>query len=136
MNFNVRDIKEDDMPEIIRWFIDRKWPMPAVDGVGPKVGALAEKDGVIYACIYSYITGTSVAYLEWPGTNPDLPIEQTMKAFDEIIFHYQKMCGFSEPKVRVLCLTTQSAPLAERFKKHGFKVKDNFYRATWILKDQ
>lgn len=135
MNFNVRDIREDDLPEIIRWFIERKWPMPAVRGVGPKIGALAEKNGVIYACIYSYITGTSVAYLEWPGTNPDLPNDQVMPAFDELIYHFKKMCEVSEPKVRVLCLTTQSKALAERFKKYGFKIDEEFYRATWTLKE-
>lgn len=135
MNFNVREIADEDMPEIIRWFDDRRWPMPVVEGSGPKIGALAEKNGIIYACIYSYITGTSVAYLEWPGTNPDVPIDQAMSAFDEIIFHFKKMSELSTPKVRVLCLMTQSEPLAKRFRKHGFKVESKYHRAVWTLKE-
>lgn len=135
MNFNIRDIREDDMPEIFRWFSERHWPMPPVEGVGPRIGVLAEKNGIIYACIYSYITGTAVSYLEWPGTNPDVPMGQQMAAFDEIIHHFKKMCEVSNPKIRVLRLTTQSAALAEKFKKHGFKVDSDFYRATWTLKE-
>lgn len=109
--------------------------MPPVEGVGPRIGSLAEKNGIIYACIYSYVTGTSVAYLEWPGTNPDVPLEQSMQAFDDLIDHFKRMCAASEPKVRVLCLTTQSKPLSERFRKHGFDIKGDFYRAVWTLKD-
>lgn len=135
MNFNTRDIKEDDLPEIIRWFSKRKWPMPAVPGVGAKIGALAEKNGVMYACIYTYVTGTSVAYLEWPCTNPDVPLDQSMGAFDELIIHFQKMCSFSEPKIRVLCITTQSEHLSKRFEKHGFKKESGYHRALWTLKD-
>lgn len=135
MDFNIREITEDDLPEILQWFVTRKWPMPAVDGVGPKIGALAEKNGIKYACIYAYLTGTSVVYIEWSSTNPDVPLTQSMQAFDELIKHFQKMCEFSDPKVRVLCLTTQSAALASRFKKHGFKVEDGFFRAVWTSQE-
>ncbi len=135
VKFNIREITESDLPEIFRWFNDRKWPMPAVEGVGPTLGFLAEKEGVPFACIYSYVTGTSVAYLEWPGTNPDIPQDQAMQAFDEIIMHFKKMCELSNPKVRVLCLTTQNEALSERFKKHGFKIQKDNYRAVWTLKE-
>lgn len=135
MNFNVRDIREDDLPEIIRWFDERKWPLPGVPNIGPKIGALAEKNGVIYACVYSYITGTSVAYLEWTATNPDVNQEEAMNAFDEILTHFKKMCELSSPKVRVLVLMTQSKAFADRLKKHGFKVQSEQYKAVWTLKE-
>lgn len=135
MSFNIREITEDDFPEISRWFSDRRWPLPAVDGVGAKIGALAEKNGIIYACIYSYVTGTSMAYLEWPGTNPDIPGDQSMSAFDELISHFKAMCQVSEPRVRVLCITTPSEALSNRFKNHGFKIDKNYYRAVWTLKE-
>ena len=135
MNFDVREIKEADIPEIIRWFNDRKWAFPAIEGVCPSFGIIAEKDGVQYACIYAYITGTSVTYLEWSATNPDISIEQGMKALDEIILHFKKMCELSEPKVRVLCLMTQSEALSDRFKKHGFRIQKDFYKAVWTLKE-
>jgi hypothetical protein len=135
MNFNVRAIKDEDMPEIIRWFNDRRWPMPVVENSGPRNGVLAEKNGIIYACIYSYLTGTAVAYLEWPGTNPDIHLDQSMEAFDEIVFHYKRMSELAEPKVRVLCLMTHSEHLANRFKKHGFKVQGDYYKAVWTLKE-
>lgn len=135
MNFNIREIKEDDLPEIIRWFSNKKWPFPAAPGAGAQIGALAEKNGILYACIFTYITGTAVAYLEWPCLNPDIPKEQSGEAFDELIYHYKRMTEMSEPKIRLLCLTTQSESLAERFKNHGFRVNDGFYRAVWMLKE-
>lgn len=135
MNFNIREITENDLPEIIRWFEFRSWPMPAVSNVAAKIGVLAEKNGITYACMYSYNTGTSVAYLEWPCTNPDVPLEQSMPALEEIIFHFKKMCELSEPKVRVLCFMTQSKHLSNRFKNNGFKIEPDYYRAVWTLKE-
>lgn len=135
MPFLIRDIRESDLPEIIRWFDERRWPLPPVKDIGAKVGAVAEKDGVLYACIYAYLTGTSIAFLEWPGTNPDIPINQAMEAFDEIVAHYKAMCQVSEPKVRALSISTQSKHLAERFKNHGFKLQDSYIRALWTLKE-
>ena len=136
-SFNIREIKEDDLPEIFRWFNDRQWPLPAVRNVAPEIGMIAEKNGIRYACIYSYITGTSVAYLEWPCTNPDIPVEQSMEAFDEIVHHYKRMSEVSPSpnKVRVLCLMTQSESLANRFKKHGFKIKSGYHKAIWTLRE-
>lgn len=135
MNFNISEITENDVPEIFNWFSGRKWPLPAVHGVGPKIGVIAKKNGISYACIYSYITGTSVAYLEWPCTNPNVSQDQSMEAFDEIVFHFKKMCELSAPKIRVMVLMTQSESLANRFKKHGFKVQPDYYRAIWTLKE-
>jgi hypothetical protein len=134
MNFNIRSIEERDLPEIARWFDNRKWPLPPVKGVGPRIGVVAEKNGVMYACIYSYLTGTSVVYLEWPGLNPDAPISQAMEAMSEVIDHFKKMCDLSDPKVRVLSITTPSFSLSEEFKKHGFRTESGYYKATWMLK--
>jgi len=135
MNFNVRPITELDIPEIARWFDSRKWPLPPVEGIGPTFGMIAHKHDVMYACIYSYTTGASIAYLEWPGTNPDVPQEQSMAAFDELIFHFKKSCEVSKPKIRCLCIVTASDLLANRFKKHGFKIQGDCFKAIWTLKD-
>jgi len=135
MKFNILEISDNHIPEIIRWFDDRKWPLPGVPAIGPKIGAVAENNGVIYACVYSYITGTSVAFLEWTATNPDVPQDDAMKAFDDLLFHFKKMCELSNPKVRVLCLVTQSAAFASRLKKHGFKIQEECYKAVWTLKE-
>jgi hypothetical protein len=85
--------------------------------------------------MFSYLTGTAVAYLEWPCTNPDVPLKQAMDAFDEIVSHYKAMCQVSEPKVRALTLMTQSKHLSDRFRKHGFKIQEGYTRAIWTLKD-
>jgi hypothetical protein len=135
MKFNIREIREDDLSEIARWFSSRQWPMPAVHNVGPKIGAIASVGNTAYACIYTYMTGTSVAYLDWSATNPDVPIDQSMEAFDELLKHFKKMCELSEPKVRVLCMVTQSKALSNRLSKHGFNIKEDFYKATWTLKE-
>ena len=128
MSFNVRAITDDDFSEIARWFDNRKWPLPPAKNVGSKIGVIAEKNGVKYACIYSYLTGTAVAYLEWPGLNPDVPMEQSMAAFSDIIRHFKKMCEFSDPKIRVMSITTPSYSLSEEFKKHGFRIESGYYK--------
>lgn len=135
MNFNIRQITESEFAEIAHWFVDRKWPMPPAESVVPKVGVVAEKNGIYYACIYSYLTGTSVVYLEWPSLNPNVPMTQALEAFDDIVTHFKKMAELSDPKVRVLCINTDSEKLADRFKKHGFRVESDYYKATWMLKD-
>lgn len=134
MSFNVRPITEEDFPEIVRWFDDRKWPLPPADNVGAKIGMLAEKNGVMYACIYSYVTGTSVVYLEWLGLNPSVPVEQSSEALAALIENLKKMCEFAEPKVRVLSLSTQSEFIASKFKSSGFRVESDYYKVTWMLK--
>lgn len=133
--FNIRQIIDEDLPEIARWFDDRKWPLPPADGVGAKIGTVAEKNGVMYACIYTYTTGTSVVYLEWVGLNPSVPIEQTSDALVQLIDNLKKMCQFSEPKVRVLSFSTQSSFLASKFKTSGFRIESDYYKATWMLKE-
>lgn len=135
MNFNIRQITENDFAEIAHWFVDRKWPMPPAHDVAPKLGVIAEKNGIYYACIYSYLTSSSVVYLEWPCLNPNVPMAQSLEAFDEIVTHFKKMSELSEPKVRVLVINTDSEKLAERFKKHGFRIESDYYKATWMLKD-
>lgn len=135
MSFNIRDIRENDIPEIIRWFDDRKWPLPGVPNIGPRIGVIAERDGVGFACAYAYLTGTAVAYIEWTSTNPDVSQEEGMRAFDEIMSHFKKMSELSNPKVRVLVLMTQSEALANRMKKHGFKVQEEQFKAVWTLKE-
>lgn len=135
MSFNVRAITDEDFKDIVEWFDGRKWPLPPAKNVGSKIGVIAEKNGIKYACIYSYLTGTSVAYLEWPGLNPNVPIEQSMGAFADIIRHFKKMCALSDPKIRVISITTPSHSLSEEFKKHGFRVESGYYKATWMLKD-
>jgi hypothetical protein len=135
MSFNVRPVTEDDVPEIVRWFDNRKWPLPPAHGVGAKIGIVAESNGVMYACIYTYITGTSVVYLEWCGLNPSVPVEQSSEALVSLIDSLKKMCEVSEPKVRVLSISTQSEFIAAQFKKCGFRLESDYYKATWMLKD-
>lgn len=135
MNFNIRPITDEDIVDIARWFDQIKWPMPPADGIGARIGVIAEKNGVKYASLYSYLTGTSAAFLEWVGLNPDVPIDQSREALSEIVQHFMKMCELSEPKVRVLTLTTKSETIAAVFKSNGFRIESQYHKVSWMLKE-
>lgn len=134
-NTVIRDITASDIPTIGKWFEKRKWPLPAIEAIGPDFGVIAEEDGVPVACIHAYLTGRSVAFIEFCGTNPDVSSQTGMIAFDRLIQHFKKMCDHSTPKIRALCLYTQSEQLAARFKKNGFKTEEKYHRALWTLKE-
>lgn len=135
MSFDLRDVQEGDLPEIFRWFEKRAWPLPPIESVAPGYGVIAEKGATIFACVFVYLTGRSVAFLEWTGTNPDEPEELTMTALDAILDSYKTMCKFSEPKIRSLTFLTKSDALANHFKKQGFKKTEGYFKLQWNLKE-
>jgi len=131
----TREIKiEDDLPEICEWFKNRKWPAPVIENIGPNVGLVAEENGVLYACAWVYITGRSLAFIDWIATNPDLPKKVTNEALGLILEDLKKMCSAASPKISALCLMTKNESLAYGLVKRGFKKESEYHRLLWTSK--
>lgn len=127
-------IAEEDLPEIARWFETHRWPFPAVPGIGPGLGIIAEEDGVLYACAWIYITGRSLAYIDWLATNPDTPREQNNKALELVIEKIKETASNSSPPVKALCLITKNKSLAQKLMGLKFKREEGFYKLLWTSK--
>jgi len=131
----TRDIKlDDDMLEICRWFKNRKWPAPVIENIGPNFGLVAEDNGELLACAWVYITGRSLAYVDWIATNPDLPKNLTNDALGLVVEDIKKMCDKASPKIRALCLITKNESLAFSMAKRGFKKESEYHKLLWTSK--
>lgn len=132
----IREIdKEKDLPEIARWFENRKWPMPVVQDIGPGFGIMAEEDGVGYACVWAYLTGRSIAFLDWCGTNPSVGDREGVTALDECFMHLKRMCEMSEPKIRALSMVTKNRFIANHLEaRMGFRKEEDCFRLLWTAK--
>lgn len=130
----IREIKPEDVAEVFTWMADRKWPQPAVADIAPKFGIVAEREGKLLACLYSYLTGSSIAFIEWTATNPSVDSNDSANALMLLFEHMKKMCDVSDPKVRALCLYTQNDKFADQLASSGFKKTQKFYRLMWIKK--
>jgi hypothetical protein len=132
----IREIKEDDLPEIFSWFETRKWPLPVIEGVGPKQGLLAEHEGKPVACLWIYMTGTSVADIDWIGTNPFAQYEIAKDGIKNLIESVKDWSRKSAPeaKVRALRFYTRVKDMAALFSEHEFQKRDGYTRMLWTLK--
>jgi hypothetical protein len=130
----VRQIVEKDMPEIYGWMRERKWPYPPIDRIAPEWGFVAEEDGVMYACAFSYVTGSSIAFIDWTATNPNLEESKTVKALVEVVNKLKDIFQNITPPVKAMALFTQNERLAERFEKSGFRKQEKYFRCLWVGK--
>lgn len=89
MTILVRKINEEDMPEITGWFVDRKWPLPPVEGIIPPTGFIALKDGEPMAAAWLYVTNSTLAHLEWLVTRPKSGVEG-ISALEKVIEHIKE----------------------------------------------
>lgn len=131
----TRQIEEKDLPELLTWFQDRKWPTPPVEDAGPKIGFVLEEGEHLFACIWLYMTGTSKAYMDWIGTNPKLSGPIAMESIKKLINDVVNVVMNAEPKVRVLEFITQSDKLAEKFEGLSFKRTRGFNKLQWVAKE-
>lgn len=130
--FKVRDITDDDMPEIARWFSTRKWPQPIVEGIAPSYGLIAEtEEGLPISCVWVYTTGRSIAFMEWLGSNPDAPGSLTILAMKSLTDHLKQMCELSDPPIRALRFYTQNKALAAQLESRHFKKSKDYLRLIW-----
>jgi hypothetical protein len=133
----VRDITEEDKAEIARWFERRKWPLPAKPNILPKIGAVAVSDKQLIACAWLYQTGTSLAFIEWTGTNPDVGEKIGMMGLTMVINKLKESCEHAKPqKIMALCHHVQNDKLADHYEKLGFKKKTKFSQMLWTQKNK
>jgi hypothetical protein len=134
----IREILEDDLTEIFSWFETRKWPLPAITGIGPRMGMMAIDDrGVPMSCAWLYLSGTAIADIDWVATNPDVDQAVAMDSVGDLVERLQAWSKGSEPaaKIRALRLFTKSDKLVEVFEKRQFRKAKDYTRLLWTLKD-
>ena len=129
----IRQIEQSDLPEIFSWFENRKYPQPIIEDIAPDFGIIAEDNGVKVACMWAYLTGRSIAFIDWVATNPK--VIQPREYTDALITHMKTMCEHSDPPIRALCFFTQNDKLAEQFKKSEFRANKTFHKLIWTTKN-
>lgn len=132
----VRRVTEDDVSEISRWFESIAWDLPAVEGALPKDGLLALNDkNVPVACAWIYVTGSSVAFIQWTNTNPDVSDAEQADGIVKIIKSYQDASLKLSPPVRSIAIYTKNEKFKEKLKQLNFRATFGFYQCTWVAKD-
>jgi len=124
----IRPITEDDLPEIFEWFAERKWPMPAIKDIAPQTGLLSEINGVPRACLWFYLTGKSIAFIEWIATNPEIEQKVQSAGLIEILSHMQ---ATDDSPVKALCFYTKNEKLSRLFTRAGFSHQASYHKLLW-----
>jgi N-acetylglutamate synthase-like GNAT family acetyltransferase len=131
----VRRAEEKDLLELTRWFESVSWDLPPVQDVIPtEDGYVAEEDGVLCACAFLYMTGTSCAFLQWTNVNPDVSHEMQSSGIDAIISKLQAVSMSAVPPLRTFVTFTKSEKFAQKLKGLGFRSSYGFHQCTWVAK--
>lgn len=131
MNLLVRKIKDEDMPEVTSWFVDRKWPLPPVDGILPPTGFVAEKDGELYAAAWLYVSNSSLGHLEWMVTRPKSGVAG-VRALEKVIEHIKEA---SNPHVKCIIQFLSNDRLSRIMeKRQAFKNAGKENLLVWTRK--
>jgi hypothetical protein len=131
----VRRAEEKDLFELTRWFESVSWDLPPVQNVIPKEdGYVAELNGVLVACAFLYMTGSSCAFLQWTNVNPDLDNEVQSQGIDAIISKLQSVSMSATPPIRTFVTFTKSEKFAQKLKGLGFRSSYGFHQCTWVAK--
>lgn len=131
----VRQVQETDLIELSRWFETRKWPYPAIANAGPSIGMLALNGETPLACVWVNVSDSSLAQVDWTGTNPDVPTDESGEALMTLLEHLKAWATQDDSGVNALVLYTRNAKLSHFMKHRGFKHEEGFSRLLWIKKD-
>lgn len=131
----IREVDiEKDLETIAKWFENRKWPQPSVEGIGPSLGLICELGDIPIACCFIYLTSRSIAFIEWCGTNPNVTQNIATAAFGALLDHIKQMAAVSKPEIKALSLVTKNKMFASHLESNGFKREDGFIRMLWTSK--
>jgi len=133
----IRRVEDKDIAEISRWFQSIQWDLPAVERALPKDGYVAENDaGVLIACAWLYVTGSSVSFVQWTNTNPDVKDQEQSDGLSLIIKTIQEMAPKLNPPINSLCIYTKNEKFKEKLKQLDFRSNFGFYQNTWVAKNE
>ncbi len=122
-NVLIRDITDDDMPEISEWFAARKWTVPPGGKTLPETGYVAV-DSVsnrLLSVAWLYITNSDVGIVDWIATAPESGAKGLISVIDLLEF----IEGVSVSRCNVFMHFTPNAKLARFLKrKCGFKIAE------------
>jgi hypothetical protein len=124
----IRSFEPHEYEYISTWFKVR-WgdaapPLSAL----PTTGWVAEVDGAPSAAIWLYISNSTVGFMEWAVTNPDMPPVSAVRALKALVEFVQEQATLLEPPVDVILQFVVDEKLAGFYEKRlGFQ---NDGRAT------
>lgn len=135
MQYKLRRITEEDVPEVSRWFESISWDMPPVEGALPRDGFLAFKNNIPVACGFLYLTGTAISFVQWTNTNPNVGDKEQAEGLSFIIETMKDIVAAIEPPVKSIVIMTKSEKFATKLKSLGFRTNFGFYQCSWVLKN-
>lgn len=128
---SVRQITEEDIPTISKWFTSIEWPLPPIAKILPHdQGFVSHKDDKLLACAWLYTTGTAMGYISWTNTNPDISSDDQRDGLADVIKAIQEASKLAG--IRLLVIHTKNEKFAQSLKKYGFESKCCFYQSTWV----
>jgi hypothetical protein len=131
----IREIQADrDLEEIARWFLNRKWPYPVIENIGPGFGLIAEEGEVKYACAWIYLTGRGIAYIDWLATNPDVDRKIGAESLNSLVERIKELAKVFEPEIKALCFFTKNKALASQMEFNDFRKEEGYSRLLWTSK--
>ncbi len=124
----MRPYEPKDHAEVMRWFKARKGKEAEVPPeYFPETGFIVEG----MAACFLYKTDSAVAYIDMLVSNPDVPVKDSREALDWAVWHCIKEA--QQHGFKLLTGTTTLKAVADRAKKHGFDVWENYYQLSLIL---
>jgi hypothetical protein len=135
MTYKIKQITEDDVPEVSRWFESISWDMPPIEGSLPPAGYLALKDNKPVACAFAYLTGTSISFVQWTNTNPDVSDKEQSEGLSFVIETVKEIVSSLQPQVKSIVIMTKNEKFATKLKTLGFRTTFGFYQCSWVLKN-
>lgn len=133
---NCRPFEESDLGEVCQWFADIVWPLPAIEGVLPKIGIIVEDESKTkLACGWLYTTDTNLAFLSWTATNPNVDEAVASRAMDTLIEGVQEAVKKHAKQIKIVMALSRNTFFTQKLKNLNFRAKPGFELATWIVKE-
>lgn len=112
---------------IEKWF-EKRWPKAPSQDMLPKLGFIVEDDKPL-ACGFLYLTGTSLSFLEFVCTNPEVKTTRGLLAVDHMIDEVKQMATSFGAKTILQFLEDKFARYYER--KHDFVIAEKLNMMVW-----
>lgn len=129
----VKRIEEADIPSIVDWFKDDRWPYPNSPKMLPKIGFCVIQNERVCASCYVYPTGTALGLISWLKADPQMDYHDQDSAMRTLLRHLQKELPFAG--IKILQCVTPDPTIARLLREEAFKGGQSF-DMKWLLKDE
>lgn len=130
---HYRSIAKEDYQAFLPWFLNRQWTKPPAHNTFSDQGIAIYFDEMPAACLWVYLTGSGIAYLDWIASNPVLEEHDQTRAKMNLIEYVQReLCNAVEPKINLLVCNIADIELIQDMKRIGFYSKRGLVQMSWI----